>query len=385
MHQSAAKRGRYQLLYHKLRSNSRVDKLHFQMGVSEIARETFRTLAKAVDFRNSSSLEEYAIRKIANASTFGVVHAEEEAKVEKAKIPFLKPHPELPPTEYNLRRGLSCSLTVSIEYEEAAAGMLTSSRLIKRYYEPRFDEAKIEEQKVKRPQSRRGIENEFLADCYAVTDEVSFDPVIVEIALGEALSELGIVEFDIEPEKRQVDFDWVEDPIKEDPEHPDFVPPDAEGVCFDIEGIESIERLRKVLPAGYQAYEYQVYLPKYVEDIEQEPPGARSLSKAAIVKDMTDDQFLKYMGTARINWSGSSADLRKKFESWKSKYRCILLGASEDSLTLRFPVIEKRHLRKRLSEEVVAFCPELVQMGPNSGDEVEDCLASGGIVNLWWD
>ena len=63
--------------------------------------------------------------------------------------------------------------------------------------------------------------------------------------------------------------------------------------------------------------------------------------KVIILKAISDDEYLRRLGTAAFNYGITNQKLRNIVRKWNEKYQAILLGAANmDSIDLKFPQIQ---------------------------------------------
>lgn len=332
----------------------------------EVYKRKFDSLAKALDFRTQKRLDEYAIQRIPNACTFTNVSPADEQSIKDLKIPFIKPPYKAPPLRDNIEFGRCNSIIVPIQYENTVSSKLPNCPIWNRYFELKFGSAEPLTIPIERSSKGRGVDSKFLKACYETVKEAGFDERVVPAALQEALSELSVIELEGNPESKEAHG--------------------LEGISLTVRDVESVVRIRKRLPEGYTAYTYDIYFPKHVQDAAKLPPGTLSLSKVIIIRSISDDEFLKCLGTDAFNYNISNLQMREIVKHWNQKYNAILLGASEkDSIDLLFPQILDEGKRKKLVAQMVEFCPEILNMDSRGKKVMEARLSSSGIVNLWWD
>lgn len=353
---------RYLICYHKGGQNQPF----IMRSLGKSYTKQFSSLAKAIEFRSKNNIEEYAIQRVPNASTFLFVDKSMELRIKKLKIPYVKPDFKAPPLPYNLKYGRCNSITVPIEYEMLAAENLQNCPFKGRYCESKFDKTSPLSIPLDRPDRVSGTDAKFLMKSYQVAETAGFDDAVVPVAMSEALSDLSYLEIETNPN---------EEPVGE-----------LRGMVFDVENSAALIRIRSRLPKGYTAYEFEN---KYLESGDCELTRSSSsvyISRAVIVKTMSDDEFLRLMQTDAGNYSLSNIQIRKKVKSWKTRYNAELLGAWKmDSLSLLFPQILDEKIRRKLAKEIVDFCEEITMMNEDGKAEVEADLSSDGIIRLWWD
>lgn len=151
---------------------------------------------------------------------------------------------------------------------------------------------------------------------------------------------------------------------------PGFDPVLIEGLDVQLSNRDEIDILRKRLTRGYSAYLY--YL-AYGEK-----------PRAIVSRKVTDVDFVTARNTSGANSSVYNQTIRRKLNKWNSEYSCNVVGASFDTLVVRFDKIQNKDDLKSLLDEIGKFCPD-VKMSTDWRNEIGDKLRSGVPISLWWD
>lgn len=104
-----------------------------------------------------------------------------------------------------------------------------------------------------------------------------------------------------------------------------------------------------------------------------------------IVVGMGATQFdiLRIAASDAVNYDMVTEDLIKKLQAWDAAYGIDIIQAETDTIQLRLRSLPKD--MRKFSEEVYAFCPDIVDQGVGSVDELEKEITKSRQVFLWWD
>lgn len=149
-----------------------------------------------------------------------------------------------------------------------------------------------------------------------------------------------------------------------------FNPVLIEGLDVQLASRDEIESLRQSLPKEYSAY---LYFLSYGEK-----------PRAIVSNRISDVEFVTARNTSGGNANVFNHTIRQKIEKWKTQYRCSVLGASYDTLLIKFKRIRSKDELKVLLDEIARFCPD-VRMSTDWRNEIGQRLQSGQLVSLWWD
>lgn len=103
----------------------------------------------------------------------------------------------------------------------------------------------------------------------------------------------------------------------------------------------------------------------------------------ALIKGTDDLDILRYRRTDGINYGLENADIVKKVSEWKSKYGLIVIGCSRDWLHLEFDKLPAD--LDSFANEVYEFCPDAVDQGVGTIDNLKEAIKEMKGVWLWWD
>lgn len=98
-----------------------------------------------------------------------------------------------------------------------------------------------------------------------------------------------------------------------------------------------------------------------------------------------DSQFdiLRIAQSDAVNYDMMTEDLVRKLQEYDSKYGIDIFHAETDTIEFRF-----RSVPKDLStfcSDLYKFCPDIVDQGVGTVQELEQEVAKTGTVFLWWD
>lgn len=100
----------------------------------------------------------------------------------------------------------------------------------------------------------------------------------------------------------------------------------------------------------------------------------------------TTDQFdiLRVEQTAGYNYDLNNEDVLAKLKKWYSEFAYEIIGASDASVEAVFKG-EGPNDAKAFAQKVYAFCPDVVDQGVGSVDELEREIVQMKGFFLWWD
>lgn len=91
-------------------------------------------------------------------------------------------------------------------------------------------------------------------------------------------------------------------------------------------------------------------------------------------------EFVRITGTCAPNHELNNYQIIKKLKEWDTKYGVDILGASEDSVSVRFARLPKS--KEQFFADVQKFCPDSLDL--RDGNQVERIADSRELI-LWWD
>lgn len=111
--------------------------------------------------------------------------------------------------------------------------------------------------------------------------------------------------------------------------------------------------------------------------------GADGKKNVAIIKGTDDLDILRYRRTDGINYDLENEDIVNKIAEWKSKYGLIVLGCDRDWLQVEFDKLPPN--LGEFSKEVYEFCPDSVDQGVGTIDNLKNSIKEMNGIWLWWD
>ena len=111
--------------------------------------------------------------------------------------------------------------------------------------------------------------------------------------------------------------------------------------------------------------------------------GEDDKKNVAVIKGTDDLDILRYRRTDGINYDLENEDVVKKISEWKSKYGLIVIGCSRDWLQIEFDKLPTNI--DSFAKEVYEFCPDSVDQGVGTIDNLKEAIKEMNGLWLWWD
>lgn len=111
--------------------------------------------------------------------------------------------------------------------------------------------------------------------------------------------------------------------------------------------------------------------------------GEDDKKNVAVIKGTDDLDILRYRRTDGINYDLENEDVVKKISEWKSKYGLIVIGCSRDWLQIEFEKLPSNI--DVFAKEVYEFCPDSVDQGVETIDNLKKAIKEMNGLWLWWD
>ena len=101
------------------------------------------------------------------------------------------------------------------------------------------------------------------------------------------------------------------------------------------------------------------------------------------IKSNDEMDILRWRGTNGINYDHTNQDIINKLEEWGKENPVRIVGVSFDWILFNFehPVKDVEQLAK----EVYDFCPDVVEQGVGTMDELKHFIKKENGIYLWWD
>ncbi|MEM6483665.1 MAG: DUF4253 domain-containing protein [Pseudomonadota bacterium] len=140
------------------------------------------------------------------------------------------------------------------------------------------------------------------------------------------------------------------------------------------EAREKLTEVRRRLPSG--AFAFIGTTRNLSED---------SVAGAELVVISSNDQFdvLRAAQTDGINYGLTNADIVAKLQEWDALYGVDIWHAETDTIELTLDRLPEDI--EAFSNEIYAFCPDIVDQGSGEVGEIGDYLKASKAVYLWWD
>lgn len=103
----------------------------------------------------------------------------------------------------------------------------------------------------------------------------------------------------------------------------------------------------------------------------------------AVIKGSNDLEILHYRKPNGINYDLESKDILNKIARWKEKYGLSIIGCSGSWVEIQFHRLPDD--LDAFTEEVYAFCPDIVDQGVLSIENLKEYIKETGGLWLWWD
>ena len=113
--------------------------------------------------------------------------------------------------------------------------------------------------------------------------------------------------------------------------------------------------------------------------------GNGKKSRVGIIKGQDQFDILKVQQTNGDNYDISNEDVITKLRIWHHKHPFIIIGADYDWVEAIFTEIPDAGKIKAFAKELYKFCPDIVDQGTGTVEELIEELNESGRLYLWWD
>lgn len=103
----------------------------------------------------------------------------------------------------------------------------------------------------------------------------------------------------------------------------------------------------------------------------------------AIIKGNNKFDILKYRRTDGINYGLETEDIIDKISEWDKKYEIDIIGCSRDWVLIKLNKLPQN--LDEFSKEVYEFCPDIVDQGVGSLENLKKSIKIDKELFLWWD
>jgi hypothetical protein len=93
--------------------------------------------------------------------------------------------------------------------------------------------------------------------------------------------------------------------------------------------------------------------------------------------------ILRIAASDAVNFGKQTEDLIQQIQAWDKVYGVDIFQAETD--TIQFRLIKIPADLKKFAEEVYEFCPDIVDQGVGSVDQLAKGIGATGKLLLWWD
>lgn len=111
--------------------------------------------------------------------------------------------------------------------------------------------------------------------------------------------------------------------------------------------------------------------------------GENEKLNIAIIKGTNDLAILKYRRTNGVNFGLENKDIVQKISEWKNKYGLDVIGCGRDWVQIYFHNLPSN--LKIFAQEVYEFCPDSVEQGVETIENLQKAIKEMQGIWLWWD
>lgn len=145
-------------------------------------------------------------------------------------------------------------------------------------------------------------------------------------------------------------------------------------IAFEVSTENRTEILSK-LKEEFKDSEYKIFYTRISFD--------KTPELICILKCEDKYDILRALNTNGINYDVDTESLIKELKKWDDKYGIEIEGADEDWVDIRFNKLPANTIK--FAQEIYELCPDSVEQGVGSLEELENYLKKDGEVFLWWD
>lgn len=107
--------------------------------------------------------------------------------------------------------------------------------------------------------------------------------------------------------------------------------------------------------------------------------------EVSVLKSKDQFDILKAEGTDGTNWGLNNDDIIAQLKTWNNNYPFEIVGAGYDFVVAIFLEKPNGDDMKKFAREVYKFCPDVVDQGTGTVEELEKEMIKSGMLYLWWD
>lgn len=97
----------------------------------------------------------------------------------------------------------------------------------------------------------------------------------------------------------------------------------------------------------------------------------------------SDIEYLALIKTQAPNYDLTNKDILEKYTQWQKKYKLSLDGAGQNWIAANIGATDIDW--DALAQEVYAFCPDVVDQGTGTVENLRDGMKKSKGLYLWWD
>ncbi|MDR4885989.1 DUF4253 domain-containing protein [Fredinandcohnia sp. QZ13] len=113
--------------------------------------------------------------------------------------------------------------------------------------------------------------------------------------------------------------------------------------------------------------------------------GNKSKCRIGVLKGTDQFELLKILQTNGDNYDISNDDVISKLKQWNKRYPFSIIGADFDWIEAKFKVLPSDQHIKSFAKEMYEFCPDIVEQGTGSIEELIEEIKDTKKLFLWWD
>lgn len=146
-------------------------------------------------------------------------------------------------------------------------------------------------------------------------------------------------------------------------------------IYFNVD-INEAEKIYQELRESLDDNRYQVFLTGV-------PMDEDSSQKMCLLKSNDKYESLRAFGTNGGNYGIDTEILIKRLKKWDSLYKIDIVGVDVDWVCISLKNLPNDI--NKFSEEVYRFCPDVVEQGVGSMEELKKYIKESKEIFLWWD
>ncbi len=121
---------------------------------------------------------------------------------------------------------------------------------------------------------------------------------------------------------------------------------------------------------------------KYMAFVIETNEGIKT-DKIGVIKGNDQYDILRVMQTDGNSYDITNDDVVERLQEWEAASPFEIVGAGSDWVDIKFKTLPKD--MKAFSEEVYEFCPDAVEQGAGSVEELQKEIEKTKRLLLWWD